>query len=193
MARNTYQSHICLAHRKTSTHATCLSSEPSQALLILVEKLVILPWARAHTPTYIFATLTLRVCNHMLSTPNIYSMAKVYSSLKYLSKGSMAISKKEKRKRERKEKEEKGLCLPLSKKMMMKREVAMPPTRKDDAKKGVNSTYTTHMHSLGLSLWLLAPFYPSVWLSNKYYAMYAFMFHWPQLHISFSDRDEGNT
>jgi len=32
----------------------------------------------------------------MLSTPNIYSMAKVYSSLKYLSKGSMAISKKRK-------------------------------------------------------------------------------------------------
>ena len=91
----------------------------------------------------------------MLSTPNIYSMAKVYSSLKYLSKGSMAISKKrerERRKRERKEKEEKGLCLPLSKKMMMKREVAMPPTRKEDAMKGVNSTYTTHRHSLGLGL-----------------------------------------
>jgi len=36
---------------------------------------------------------------------------KSFSSLKYLSNGSMAISKKE-----RKEKEEKGLCLPLSKK-----------------------------------------------------------------------------
>jgi len=34
----------------------------------------------------------------------------------------------------------------------MKREVAMPPTRKEDAMKGVNSTYTTHRHSLGLGL-----------------------------------------
>jgi len=103
VARNTYQSHICLALRKTSTHATCLSSEPSQALLILVEKLVILPWPRAHAPTYIIATLILRVCNHMLSTPNIYSMAKVYSLIENLSKRSMAISKKIKKRERRKD------------------------------------------------------------------------------------------
>jgi len=42
---------------------------------------------------------------------------------------------------------------PLVEKMVMKREVAMPPTRrKRGAMKGVNSTYTTHMHSLGLGL-----------------------------------------
>jgi len=92
----------------------------------------------------------------MLSTPNIYYMAKVYSSLKYLSNGSMGISKKE-----RKEKEEKGLCLPLSKKMVMKREVAMPPTRKEDAMKGVNSTYTTHALSWSRFM-TCCSFYPSV-------------------------------
>jgi hypothetical protein len=34
---------------------------------------------------------------------------------------------------------------------MMKREVAMPP-REEEAMKGVNTTHTTHMHSLGLGL-----------------------------------------
>jgi hypothetical protein len=89
----------------------------------------------------------------MLSTPNIYSMTKVYSSLKYLSKGSMAISKrkKEKEKKGEKRKRRKRFVSPLVEKMI-KREVAMPPTRKEDAMKGVNSTYTTHMHSLGLGL-----------------------------------------
>jgi len=38
-------------------------------------------------------------------------------------------------------------------KKMMKREVAMLPTKsKRGVMKGVNSTYTTYMHSLGLGL-----------------------------------------
>jgi hypothetical protein len=41
----------------------------------------------------------------------------------------------------------------MSKKRKEKREVAMFPTRrKRGAMKGVNSTYITHMHSLGLGL-----------------------------------------
>ena len=80
-------------------------------------------------------------------------MAKVYSSLKYLSKGSMAISKKREREKGREKKKKKKVCVShCRKKEMMKREVAMPPTRKEDAMKGVNSTYTTHRHSLGLGL-----------------------------------------
>ena len=148
MARNTYQSHICLAHRKTSTHATCLSSEPSQALFILVEKLVILPWPRAHTPTYIFATLTLRVSNHMLSTPNIYSMARVCSTLKYLSKGSMAISKKE-----RKEKEEKGLCLPLSKKRNEKNDDEKRGSHASNKKRGCHERSKIHIYHTHALSW----------------------------------------
>ena len=84
-------------------------------------------------------------------------MAKVYSSLKYLSKGSMAISKKEIEEKGREKKKKKKVCVsPCQKKemkkMMMKREVAMPPTRKEDAMKGVNSIYTAHMLSLCLGL-----------------------------------------
>jgi hypothetical protein len=41
----------------------------------------------------------------------------------------------------------------MSKKRKEKREVVMFPTRrKRGAMKGVNSTYITHMHSLGLGL-----------------------------------------
>ena len=61
----------------------------------------------------------------------------------------MAISKKEKNGEKRKGR--KRFVSPLVEKMM-KREVAMPPTRKEDAMKGVNSTYAIHMHSLGLGL-----------------------------------------
>ena len=64
--------------------------------------------------------------------------------------GAWLSLKKEKKGEKRKRR--KRFVSPLVEKMMMKREVAMPPTRKDDAKKGVNSTYTTHMHSLGLGL-----------------------------------------
>ena len=79
-------------------------------------------------------------------------MTKVYSSLKYFSKGSMAISKKREKKGREKKKKKKVCVSHCRKKEMMKREVAMPPKRKEDAMKGVNSTYTTHMHSLGLGL-----------------------------------------
>ena len=152
---------IYVQHFRTLPHMLlALVVSLVKAMLILAEKLVILPWPRAHTPTYIFATLTLRVCNHMISTPNIYSMEKVCSSLKYLSKRGMAISKK-------REKEEKDLCFTCRKKEgrwkrevamppTRRREVAMPPTRRKRGAKGVNSTYTIHMHSLGLGLWLVA-------------------------------------
>jgi hypothetical protein len=57
-----------------------------------------------------------------LSTPNIYSMAKVCSSLKYLSKGSMAISKKRRKKKKgEKRKRRKDWCLPLLKKRERRR------------------------------------------------------------------------
>jgi len=50
---------------------------------------------------------------------------------------------------------------PLVEKMMMKREVAMPPTRKEDAMKGVNSTYTTHALSWSRFM-TCCSFYPGV-------------------------------
>jgi hypothetical protein len=88
-----------------------------------------------------------------LSTPNIYSMAKVCSSLKYLSKGSMAISKKKKKEEKgREKKKKKRLVSPLVEKVREKKMMAMPPIRKEDAMKRVNSTHATHMHSLGLGL-----------------------------------------
>jgi hypothetical protein len=49
----------------------------------------------------------------MLSTPNIYSMAKTCSSLKYLSKGRMCISKKERKEKAREEKRRKRFVSPL--------------------------------------------------------------------------------
>jgi hypothetical protein len=41
---------------------------------------------------------------------------------------------------------------PLVEKEREKKMMAMPPIRKEDAMKGVNSTHATHMHSLGLGL-----------------------------------------
>ena len=73
----------------------------------------------------------------------------VYSSIEIFLKKWAWISLKKKKK----------ICVSHVEKNMMEKEVAMPPTRrKRGAMKWVNSTYTTHMHSLGLGLWLVAPF-----------------------------------
>jgi len=95
----------------------------------------------------------------MLSTPNIYSMAKVYSSLKYLSKGSMAISKKRKKWRENKR----------------KKKVCVSPYRKNDKKRGSHASnkkrgcherskfHIYHPHALSwFKFMTCCSFYPSV-------------------------------
>jgi hypothetical protein len=99
----------------------------------------------------------------MLSTPNIYSMTKVYSSLKYLSKGSMAISKR------KKEKEKKG-----EKRKRRKRFVS-PLVEKNDKKRGSHASnkkrgcherskfHIYHTHALSWSRFMTCcSFYPSV-------------------------------
>jgi hypothetical protein len=68
-----------------------------------------------------------------------------------------------------------------------------PTRRKRGAMKGVNSTYITHMHSLGLGLWLVAPFIQVFDLALNTMQCMSSYFPCPQLHTSFSNRNGGNT
>jgi ribosome maturation protein Sdo1 len=87
-------------------------------------------------------------------------MAKVYSSLKYLSKGAWLSLKKKERKREKRKR--KFMSPHVEKNEMMKREEAMPPTRKEDAMKGVKF-HIYHTHALSWSRFMTCcSFYPSV-------------------------------